>query len=119
MRSFGPRPQGRLKTLAGLATASERRALALLPTCPPPAPTPSSHRRSVRTLLRQKTFRKRRPRPFVGRVSASISSRKRHIGHADREIIVLVYGYYVFPKPSVQGFPTAADPADRSYRYLV
>jgi hypothetical protein len=29
------------------------------------------------------------------------------------------YGYYVFPKPSVQGFPTAANPADRSYRYLV
>ena len=24
-----------------------------------------------------------------------------------------------FPKPSVQGFPTAADPADRSCRYLV
>jgi hypothetical protein len=32
---------------------------------------------------------------------------------------VLVYGYYVFPKPSVHGFPTADDPADRSYRYLV
>ena len=30
-----------------------------------------------------------------------------------------VYGYYVFPKPSVPGFPTAADPADRSCRYLV
>jgi hypothetical protein len=32
---------------------------------------------------------------------------------------VLVYGYYVFPKPSVQGFPTSADPADRNRRYLV
>jgi hypothetical protein len=27
---------------------------------------------------------------------------------------VPVYGYYVFPKPSVPGFPTAADPADRA-----
>jgi hypothetical protein len=44
LRSFSPRPQGRLKTLARLAAASERRALALLPSCPPPAPTPSSHR---------------------------------------------------------------------------
>jgi hypothetical protein len=32
---------------------------------------------------------------------------------------MLVYGYYVFPKPSVSGFPTAADFADRSCRYLV
>jgi hypothetical protein len=32
---------------------------------------------------------------------------------------VLVYGYYAFPKPSVQGFPTAADPADRKCPYLV
>jgi hypothetical protein len=48
-------PRGDLK-LAGLATASERRALALLPNCPPPAPTPLSHRLSVRTLLHQKNF---------------------------------------------------------------
>jgi hypothetical protein len=32
---------------------------------------------------------------------------------------MLVYGYYVFFKPSVQGFPIAFDPADRSCRYLV
>jgi hypothetical protein len=32
---------------------------------------------------------------------------------------LLVYGYYVFPKPSVEGLPTAADPADCSRRYLV
>jgi hypothetical protein len=44
LRSFQPRPHGRLKTLAGRAVARERRALALLPSCPPPAPTPSSHR---------------------------------------------------------------------------
>jgi hypothetical protein len=44
LRSFEPRLQGRLKTLAGLAAASERRALALLPICPLPPPTPSSHR---------------------------------------------------------------------------
>jgi hypothetical protein len=44
LRSFRPRPHGRLKTVAGLAAASERRALALLPGCPPPAPTPSSYR---------------------------------------------------------------------------
>jgi hypothetical protein len=68
LRSIKPRPQGRLKALAWQAIASERRALALLPSCPPPAPTPSSLRLSVRTLLRQKNFRKRRPRPIVGRV---------------------------------------------------
>jgi hypothetical protein len=56
MRSIRPHPHGRPKALAGLATASERRALALLPSCPPPAPTPSSVRRSVRTFLRQKHF---------------------------------------------------------------
>jgi hypothetical protein len=32
---------------------------------------------------------------------------------------MLVYGYYVFPKPSVHGFPIAVDPADHSCRYLV
>jgi hypothetical protein len=32
---------------------------------------------------------------------------------------VLVYGYYAFPKPSVHGLPTSADPADRNCRYLV
>jgi hypothetical protein len=42
--------------LTELATASERRALALLPICPPPTPTPSSHRLSLRTLLCQKHF---------------------------------------------------------------
>jgi hypothetical protein len=67
-----PRPHGRPKALAEVATASERRALALLPRCPPPVATPSSLRRFVRTLLRQKIFRKRRSRPIVGRVSASI-----------------------------------------------
>jgi hypothetical protein len=30
-----------------------------------------------------------------------------------------MYGYYAYPKPSVHGFPTVADPADRSCRYLV
>jgi hypothetical protein len=34
----------RIKTLAGSEGASERRSLALLPSCPPRAPTPSSHR---------------------------------------------------------------------------
>jgi hypothetical protein len=32
---------------------------------------------------------------------------------------VLVHVYYAFPKPSVHGFPTADDPADRCCRYLV
>jgi hypothetical protein len=32
---------------------------------------------------------------------------------------VLVYGYHAFPKPSVHGFPTSADPADRNCWYLV
>jgi hypothetical protein len=41
------------------------------------------------------------------------------MGLAEREIAVLMYGYYVFPKPSVHGIPTAIDPADRSCRYLV
>jgi hypothetical protein len=44
---------------------------------------------------------------------------KERIGQAEREIPVLVYGYFVFPKPSVPGFPRADDPADRSCRYLV
>ena len=44
LRIFGPLPQGRPKGFAGLAAANERRALALRPSCPPPAPTPSSHR---------------------------------------------------------------------------
>jgi hypothetical protein len=66
MRSIRPRLQGRLKALEGLATASERRALALLPICPPLVPTPSSLRRSVRTLLRQKYFANAAPAPSSG-----------------------------------------------------
>jgi hypothetical protein len=57
-------PKGDLK-LAGLAIASERRALALLPNCPPVAPTPSSHRSSVRTHLRQKQFANVAPTPSL------------------------------------------------------
>jgi hypothetical protein len=41
----------------------------------------------------------------------SILSLKKHIGLAEREILALVYGYYIFPKPSVHGFPTVVDPA--------
>jgi hypothetical protein len=44
---------------------------------------------------------------------------KEHIGQAEREILVMVYGYFDFQKPSIHGFPTTVDPADRSYRYLV
>jgi hypothetical protein len=67
----GLAPRGGLK-LTSPATASERRALVMLPSCPPPSPTPSSHRYSVRSLiLRQKTFRRPRSRQD-GRVSLSI-----------------------------------------------
>jgi hypothetical protein len=38
---------------------------------------------------------------------------------AERDIRVPVYGYYVFQKHSVHGFPTVDDPSDRSCRYLV
>jgi hypothetical protein len=44
---------------------------------------------------------------------------KKLIGRAEREIPFLVHGYYVFPKPSVHGFPVAVDPADRSCMYFV
>jgi hypothetical protein len=44
---------------------------------------------------------------------------KNHIGLAEREIPVLVYGFYDFPRPYVQGLPIVDDPADRSCRYLV
>jgi hypothetical protein len=48
-----------------------------------------------------------------------IQSLKKHIGLAEREIPVLAYGYFAFSKPSVHGFPTESDPADRNCRYLV
>jgi hypothetical protein len=48
-----------------------------------------------------------------------VLSHEINIGLAEREIHVLVYGYCDLPKPSVHGFPTVANPADRSCRYLV
>jgi hypothetical protein len=113
MRSIKPRPHGNLKLSQGrrlLDSAVPQRRFPFV--CrqlqhPRPSTDPS-------VPFFAKIFRKRRPRPIVGRVSASIYSRKRHIGLAEREIHVPVYGYYVFLKPSVPGFPT-----DRSFRYLV
>jgi hypothetical protein len=71
----------------GWSTASERLAMALLPGCPPPAPTPLSHRRSVRTPFRQKVFRRHRPRHLSGDDMRVFSREER----ADREILVLEY----------------------------
>jgi hypothetical protein len=44
---------------------------------------------------------------------------KKHIGRPEQEILVMVYGYHDFPKPSVHVFPEALDPADRSCRFRV
>jgi hypothetical protein len=63
-------PQGRHK-LTEMSASSELHTMVLLPGCPPPSPTPSSHRLSVRTLLRQRTFRRHRSRRD-GRVSVNI-----------------------------------------------
>jgi hypothetical protein len=49
----------------------------------------------------------------------SIFNGEEHIERAELEIIVQVYIYYYFPKPSVHGFPTTVDPADRNCRYFV
>jgi hypothetical protein len=43
---------------------------------------------------------------------------KKHIGRGEREISLLVYGYFDFQKPSIQGVSTVADPADRTCKYL-
>jgi hypothetical protein len=43
LRSHQSRPKGKHK-LTWLSAASERHTMVLLPGCPPPAPTPSSHR---------------------------------------------------------------------------
>jgi hypothetical protein len=99
-------------------TCSERPSLALLPNCPPPASAPSTHRLSVRTLLAKKIFKYTCPIPPNGTVFEEYSVAKIHIGRPEREILVLVYGCYDSPKPSVHGFPVTADPADRSCRYL-
>jgi hypothetical protein len=69
--------------------------------------------------LKQKTNSETPPPPPCRESICEYSVEKERIGRAEREILVLVYGYYAFPKPSVQGFPTHADPADRSCRYLV
>jgi hypothetical protein len=44
LRSLQSPPQGRLKNLTGLSATSELHTLVLHPGCPPPTPTPSSHR---------------------------------------------------------------------------
>jgi hypothetical protein len=44
-------------------------------------------------------------------VSEEYSVAKKHIGRAEREILVFVYACCDIPKSSVHGFPTAVDPA--------
>jgi hypothetical protein len=59
------------------------------------------------------------PKPPCRESSFKYLVTKEHIGLAEREILVLVYRYYDFPKPSVHGFPTYVNPADRSCMYFV
>jgi histidinol-phosphate/aromatic aminotransferase/cobyric acid decarboxylase-like protein len=67
---------------------------------------------------RQKMFHICMPHTPNGTVFEEYSIAKKHIVRLEREILVLVYGYCDFPKRSVHGFPSVADPADRIYRYL-
>jgi hypothetical protein len=91
MRSLEPRPQV-------LATASERRALPLLPRCPPliqhPRPTVDPY---------VPFFTNTAP-PLCRESICEYLVTKTCIGLVEREIHVPVYDYYDFPKPSIHGF---------------
>jgi hypothetical protein len=73
----------------------------------------------VPPLIRPYPSLPKKVRRHRSRLDGGVYVSGKHIGLAKREITMMVYGYYVFPKPSVHGFPTTADPADRSCRYLV
>jgi hypothetical protein len=120
LRSFRPRPRGRLKTIAWLATASERAQ------CPSAASQMSavSSNTLVPPLIRPypsspKKISQTPPPPLRRKSICEYLVAENHTGLAEREIFVPVHGYYVFPKPSVQGFTKAAYPVDRSCRCLV
>jgi hypothetical protein len=116
--SLAPRGDGKH---TWLATTSERRALALLPSCPPLAPSPQHPRPTANPsvpFFAKKHFANAAPAPLSEQY-LRLFSREKNIGQVEREIHVMVYGYYDFPKPSVYGFPIAAKAADRSCRYLV
>jgi hypothetical protein len=114
--AFSPPPHGRHK-LIGMSAASELHTL-VLPGCPPPAPNtlvppmirpyPSSPKNISQTSF-----------PPLRESLCEYLVDEKHIGLAEREIHMMVYGYHFFPKPSVHGFPRAADPADRNFQYLV
>jgi hypothetical protein len=65
---------------------------------------------------RQKYFTDTCPIPPNGMVFEDYKVAKRHNRRAEHEILVLVYGHYDFPKPSVHGLPTVDDLADGSCR---
>jgi hypothetical protein len=51
-----------------------------------------------------------------GKVSEEYLFLKKHIGRAEREMLVLVKYKKKFENPSVHGFPTTVDRADQSCR---
>jgi hypothetical protein len=90
----------------------------MLPSCPPhyqhhrPTDDPS-------VPFSPKNISQTPPPPLCRESMFEYLVTKKHIGLAEREIHVLVYGYYDFPKPSIHGFPTVVDPVDRSCRCLI
>jgi hypothetical protein len=101
-------PLGELDVNMPVDVCSERPSKALLPAVhrhlqhPRPAVDPSVPS-SPNNVLEIHA-----PSPRIERYMRSTYSRKKHIEPAEREILVLVYGYYDFPKPFVHGFPTTS-----------
>jgi hypothetical protein len=72
-------------------------ALAMLPGYPPPAPTPSTHRWSLRTLLAKKYFRDSAPIfPNETVVAEEFSVSNKHIEWTERKILAMVAYIYYF-----------------------
>jgi hypothetical protein len=117
MRSFGPRHQRRLKAhragdkeRAPCSSVASQLSVASSNTLVPPLirPYPSSPKNIPRTSF---------PLGRVGICEYLVAEKTYRIGRAGDPCVGV--RILCFPKPSVHGFPTAVDPADRNCRYLV
>jgi hypothetical protein len=94
-------PLGQLDVNICSSTNSERPSLALVPCSPQLPPMPSSHCRSVCTLLARKHTETRPTITPSRAIYEEYPIAKKHIGWAEREILAQIVYKLFFQKPSV------------------
>jgi hypothetical protein len=106
------RPQGRLDIQTAKSSFSQRPLLALMPGCPPQAPTPAFRRRSIHTLFAAKIHAIVVPLPEHESIRGD-RVLNRNIGRPEREIFCSCTTI-TLKSPPYGGFSATVDSANRA-----